>query len=77
MKTPECQSKWVENTVGKGEIALSPFPTVFSKDLYCRQGLVRERVNQFGEKAENWGNHYLLLFPQCFVPYQRQKSTVW
>ena len=31
--------KWVENTVGKGEIALneqSPFPTVFSKDLYCR-----------------------------------------
>ena len=27
-------SKRVENTVGKGEI--SPFPTVFSKDLYCR-----------------------------------------
>ena len=27
-------SKWVENTVGKGEIA--PFPTVFSKHLYCR-----------------------------------------
>ena len=34
-------SKWVENTVGKGEIAryekFSPFPTVFLKDLYCRQ----------------------------------------
>ena len=37
-------SKWIENTVGKGEIAhyeqflLFPqFPTVFSKDLYCRQ----------------------------------------
>ena len=33
-------SKRVENTVGKGEIAhyeqFSPFPTVFSKDLYCR-----------------------------------------
>ena len=32
-------SKWVENTVGKGEIALYEqfllFP-VFSKDLYCR-----------------------------------------
>ena len=27
-------SKWVENNVGKGEIA--PFPTVFSEDLYCR-----------------------------------------
>ena len=35
-------SKRVENTVGKGEIArcsfqaISPFPTVFSKYLYCR-----------------------------------------
>ena len=30
----ECRefSKWVENNVGKGEIA----PTVFSEDLYCR-----------------------------------------
>ena len=32
--------KIVENTVGKVEIcslqAISPFPTVFSKDLYCR-----------------------------------------
>ena len=31
-------SKWVENTVGKGEIcslqAISPFPTVFSKGLF-------------------------------------------
>ena len=24
--------------------AISPFPTVFSKDLYCRPGLVWERV---------------------------------
>ena len=33
-------SKWVENTVGKGEIAryehFFPFPTVFSKDFYSR-----------------------------------------
>ena len=32
--------KWVENTQGKDEIAqaqaISPFPTVFSKDVYCR-----------------------------------------
>ena len=33
--------KQVENTAGKGEIARyavsnSPFPTLFSKDLYCR-----------------------------------------
>ena len=43
-------SKWVENVVGKGEIArygrFLVF-TVFSKDWYCRQkpGLVWERVN--------------------------------
>ena len=33
-------SKWVENTVGKGEIAhlqaISPFPTAFSKGLFPR-----------------------------------------
>ena len=35
-------SKWVENAMGKGEIAryeqlyFSPFPTVFSIDFYCR-----------------------------------------
>ena len=28
-------SERVENTVGKGR-AISPFPTGFSKDLYCR-----------------------------------------
>ena len=28
--------KWAENTVEKGEIACSPFPTVISTDLYCR-----------------------------------------
>ena len=39
-------SKRVENTVGKVEIAclraVSPFPTVFSKDFYCRH--VKTRV---------------------------------
>ena len=36
-------AKWVESTVGKGEIArykqfiLYPFPTLFSKDLHFRQ----------------------------------------
>ena len=43
--------KWVENTVGKRRNcslrAISPFPTVFSKNLFSRQiktGLVWERV---------------------------------
>ena len=40
MKMEESSPKWVENTVGKGEIAryeqFPLFPTVFSKDLNCR-----------------------------------------
>ena len=26
-------------------------------------------------KGENAGNQHFLLFPQCFLPYQRQKSS--
>ena len=26
-------------------------------------------------KGENYGNQHFLLFPQCFLPYQRDKST--
>ena len=39
MKMAESSPEWVENTVGKGEIAqaISSFPTVFTTDLYCRQ----------------------------------------
>ena len=40
MKVAESCKKGVENTAGKGEIARYEqfllFPTVFSKDLYCR-----------------------------------------
>ena len=40
MKMVESSPKWVENTVGKGEIAhyeqFTPFPTVFSKEFYGR-----------------------------------------
>ena len=25
-------------------------------------------------KGENAGNQHFILFPQCFLPYQRQKS---
>ena len=47
-------SKRAENIVGKGWIdplAICPFPTVFSKDLYCRHVKtrackVKERVDQ-------------------------------
>ena len=38
-------SKWVENTVGKVMSNFS-FSTVFSKDLYCKHGLVWERITK-------------------------------
>ena len=46
--------------------AISPFPTVFSKDLYCRQVKTRaclqrvNRVENVARKGENAG------YPQCF-----------
>ena len=46
MKMAEHSFKWVENIVGS-LWAISPFPTVFSKDLYCRQGLFWEKVKQY------------------------------
>ena len=36
--------KEVENTVGKGEIA--PFPTMFSRDLYCRHVKTRASLGK-------------------------------
>ena len=48
-------SKWVENTGGKGEIAraISPFPLIFSKDLYCRHVKTRACL----------GKGYTIIFP--------------
>ena len=28
------------------------------------------------EKVENAGNQHFILFPQCFLPYQRQITTI-
>ena len=59
-------SKWVENTVGKGEIACYEqfllFPTVFSRVLFSRASK--------GVIVWEWVNSIFLLFPQCFQkPY--------
>ena len=50
-------SKRVENSVGKGEIARSPFLTVFSKDLYLThvktRACLEKSINSFNlDKAE-------------------------
>ena len=85
-------SKRVENTVGKGEIACNKqfllFPTVFSKDLYCRHVKTRAYLEKgkaysFGQElmermhvAKKHGKkdyQHFLLFLQCFQkPFSMQ-----
>ena len=75
-------SKKVEKTVGKGEIctlqAISPFPIVFSKDLFCRQ----EKKGLFGKKRDLWNlrdalkqaNH-LLTHSHTMTPFDAPENT--
>ena len=37
--------------------------------------LKKEALKNTGEKGENAGNQHFLLFPQCFLLYQREKSS--
>ena len=49
--------------------AISPFPTVFSKDLYCRHlkpGLVWERVNSKKQVENNVGRGEIARYEQFF-----------
>ena len=49
-------SKRVENTVGKGEMLVAP--TVFSKDLYCRNIKTRPCLGNGFQPVQD-GSHYL------------------
>ena len=64
MKMAEIAPKWLENTVGKGEIACYEqfllFP-VFSKDLYCRQVKTRACLGKGLSKDHNSATIDLLL----------------
>ena len=76
-------SIWVENTVGKRRNcslrAISPFPTVFSKDLYCRHIKTRACLTHYHTMPHldalqicNWEQHcnkQFFLFSQCFLYY--------
>ena len=60
MKMAESPSKWVENTIGKGEIARYEqfllFPKCFQKTCTAdtqKPGLVWERVNKRTDKQAN------------------------
>ena len=39
--------------------------------------LKKEAFENIVEKGENAANQHFLLFPQCFLPYQRQKLSFW
>ena len=71
--------KRIKNMVGKGEIAhyaISSFPTVFSKELYCRHvkpGLVWEGVNKASDltiKKEFEEDNYFLLMKEILFSRQ-------
>ena len=40
------------------------------------KSFVYQKGRKIVGKGENPGNHYFLLFPQCFQPYQRQKTSL-
>ena len=76
--------------------AISPFLTVFSKDLYCRHVKTRACLGKVKSlphndnfwrapqkslwkhlgKGENVGNQHFLLFPLCFLPFQRKIEPI-
>ena len=74
----ESPSKWVENAVGKGEIACNEqfllFPQCFQKTCTAdtlKPGLVWERIKDceeegfgkhYGKRTENAGNQHFLSF---------------
>ena len=66
-------SKRVENTVGNGEIgsllAISPFPILFSKDLYCRHVITRACLGK--------GYHTIFTVWQNFGPNQIDNIYKW
>ena len=85
MKMAESSSRWVENSLGKGKIAL--FPAVFSKDLYCRykiqglfgQGLKTQRrvFKMCGERRKMLVTSSLLL-PKISKPIKgRNHHLSW
>ena len=68
--------------------AISPFPTVFSKDLYCRHvGHIWERVKKpeegsfddIVENAKKVNNRHFLLFPSMFFLFKKKKKStiIW
>ena len=87
MKEAESSLKWVENTVGKGEIACHKRLVqqtrknqgLFGKGLTTQSQILmtlkRKPFENIEGKGENAGNQHFLLFPQCFLPIPRRISS--
>ena len=68
---------------GKGthmlnENSLNVLLFLFSVFSTCskRTTLDKKPFENIVKKGENTGNQHLILFPQCFQPYQRQKIII-
>ena len=73
MKVAANSPQRVENTVGKGEIARN-FPTVLSRLVLQKQGLVRERIYPYLTKVN--GNLNFLLYQPLVPPPNKQQSQL-
>ena len=61
-------SKWLENTVGKGEIACYKLKALADDKLNIAKMItfLLGRIENIVRKGENAGHQHFLLFPQCF-----------
>ena len=48
---------------------------LFTTPFQLLTTLSKKPLENIEGKRENAGNQHFLLFPQCFQPYQRQKSS--
>ena len=64
--------KSVKHTVHDNLRIFQPFTTQYPLLTTLKKKLVENIVG----KGENAGCQHFLLFPQCFQPYQKQKSAI-
>ena len=75
---PQCFQKACFPGASEGVIVWEWAKTYLSYLILITQSqfLATQRKKPFEnivERGENAGNHHYLLFPQCFLPYQKQK----
>ena len=62
--------------VGKGDsIKVSAFTKLFTTQSQILMTLRKRPFENIVGKGENAAKQHFILFPQCFLPYQRHKSS--